>query len=583
MPIVSTASENGWRPAKVNASDCVWVSPPGTQISLQIQKGLPAKIMSAFAADFHAYIEPLRDADSASWTPTNSVPTSNHLNGTAMDLNWNSHPFHAKGTFNSGQMKTLRELLGFYEGTIYWGGDWYSPIDEMHFQMGYGTYGNPSTSSFAQRKIRPDGFSTFRRAAVGVGQQTNPVRTLMDAMGGGVPEERYQQLYPAVAEALRKCDCTSVKRIAMWCSQIGHESGGLRWMEEIADGSQYEGRTDLGNTQIGDGKRYKGRGPIQVTGRSNYTTLSKWAYAQGFVPSPTFFVDNPSQLATDTYGFLGVVWYWTVARPNINSMADSGNLEGVTRAINGGLNGFADRQQRYNNCISMGDRLLQLVASEPKEEGFLMALSAEEQVEIRDKVRQLWGAAFNLVPSKSRYGNPKDLWPSKDFDRNMDGFMYDIITEHDAALGDPAALRRVREAADKGDVIAQHFLEKLTAAPLPATPVSAVAGNPPANNVTCWNCSKHYPDVLPNCPFCGASQSPPSEPPAAIAQAQPVEASVGRHAAERVNPVVNEGLPAVDKSVVDQLTLLGQFNNQLPAEVSTAITQLIPVLKGLVK
>jgi predicted chitinase len=113
----------------------------------------------------------------------------------------------------------------------------------------------------------------------------------------------------------------------MWCAQIGHESGGLRYMEEIADGSAYEGRTDLGNTQPGDGRRFRGRGPLQVTGRHNYTKLSKWAYDKGLAQSPTFFVDQPEQLSSDRYGFVGTQWYWTVARPSLNVYADNGDLE----------------------------------------------------------------------------------------------------------------------------------------------------------------------------------------------------------------------------------------------------------------
>jgi hypothetical protein len=60
-------------------------------------------------------------------------------------------------------MKTIRELLEFYEDTVFWAGDWKSPIDEMHWQMGYGTFNNPKVGSFISRKIRSDGFSTFRR------------------------------------------------------------------------------------------------------------------------------------------------------------------------------------------------------------------------------------------------------------------------------------------------------------------------------------------------------------------------------------------------------------------------------------
>lgn len=202
------------------------------------------------------------------------------------------------------------------------------------------------------------------------GQQ--PTQELVDLLyeamqPSGVTKDRVGQLQPAVAQALVESGCHTVERIAMWCAQIGHESGGLRYMEEIADGSAYEGRTDLGNTQPGDGRRFKGRGPIQVTGRHNYTQLSKWAHGKGLVPSPTFFVDNPAELASDRYGFLGVVWYWTVARPTINAMCDARDLVGVTRAINGGTNGLEDRRNRYNRCLAIGQRLLSLRNTGPED------------------------------------------------------------------------------------------------------------------------------------------------------------------------------------------------------------------------
>ena len=183
-------------------------------------------------------------------------------------------------------------------------------------------------------------------------------RTLSEAMGDRLSLARYQELLPGFNEAMIAADIRTVSRAAQWCAQLGHESGGLLWMEEIADGSQYEGRRDLGNTQPGDGKRFKGRGPIQVTGRHNYTQLSLWAHNRRFVPTPTFFVDNPWELASPSFGFLGAVWYWTVARPQINAMSDRGDIAGVTQAINGGQNGYPDREARYWRAIQLGDRLL---------------------------------------------------------------------------------------------------------------------------------------------------------------------------------------------------------------------------------
>jgi hypothetical protein len=157
-------TENGWPSC---GPDQLERNPvPGTNIVIPLQRGIPNRIMKAFAADYHAYIEPLNQADTGGWTATNSVATSNHLGGTAMDLRWNSHAFQKRGTFSPQQMATIRELLAWYEGMIYWGGDWNSPIDEMHWQMGYNTNNNQAKcNDFINRKIKADGFSTFRRGA----------------------------------------------------------------------------------------------------------------------------------------------------------------------------------------------------------------------------------------------------------------------------------------------------------------------------------------------------------------------------------------------------------------------------------
>jgi predicted chitinase len=183
---------------------------------------------------------------------------------------------------------------------------------------------------------------------------------LGEAMGDSVPAERYGQLSPAFAQSLSECECTTVNRIAMYCAQTGHESLGLKYMEEIADGSAYEGREDLGNTEPGDGTKFKGRGPIMVTGRANYTQCSSWAYIEGLVPGEEFFVDHPEQMASDTYGFTGTTWYWSTQRP-MNDAADAGDIYLGTYYVNGGYNGIEDRIARWDYCLGMGERLLGLV------------------------------------------------------------------------------------------------------------------------------------------------------------------------------------------------------------------------------
>ncbi len=183
--------------------------------------------------------------------------------------------------------------------------------------------------------------------------------SLSQAMGGAVSLDRYRQLLPALAQSMRDCGATDQVSAAMWLAQVGHESDGLYAMEEYASGAAYEGRADLGNTVAGDGVRFKGRGPIQVTGRANYTALSRWAHGRGLVPTADFFVRDPAQLASDRYGFVGVTWYWTQARGNqIRDAARRGDLEAVTRLINGGLNGIDDRRTRYNRALGLGARII---------------------------------------------------------------------------------------------------------------------------------------------------------------------------------------------------------------------------------
>lgn len=160
-------SENGWR--MVDQGSCVWVKVLGTngKVSLQIREGQPATILGAWAADWNANVEPLRDADSACWTATNDVASSNHLSGTAIDLNWQSHPFRqANAGLNAAQVATVEEMLNFYEEMVFWGNNWTNPKDTMHSQMNGDTYGSENVekvNDFIRRKIRPDGFSTFRR------------------------------------------------------------------------------------------------------------------------------------------------------------------------------------------------------------------------------------------------------------------------------------------------------------------------------------------------------------------------------------------------------------------------------------
>ena len=100
----------------------------------------------------------------------------------------------------------------------------------------------------------------------------------------------------------------SDKQVAAFIAQIGHESGQLRYVEELASGKAYEGRKDLGNTQQGDGVKFKGRGLIQITGRFNYIQLSKDLGED--------FIKNPELLSTPKYAVQSACWYWNKNKLN---------------------------------------------------------------------------------------------------------------------------------------------------------------------------------------------------------------------------------------------------------------------------
>jgi predicted chitinase len=173
------------------------------------------------------------------------------------------------------------------------------------------------------------------------------VNTLQRCMPG-LGRERAQWLLPLNEAAMRKFGITSRARAAMWLAQTGHESVSYVYFEELASGTAYCNRPDLGNTQPGDGPRYKGRGPIQITGRFNYTN------AQGATGLP--LVSNPSMAADPQHGFQLSAWWWSAH--GLNGISDTGDVVAATRRINGGTNGLADRQSRYQTCWAQGDAVL---------------------------------------------------------------------------------------------------------------------------------------------------------------------------------------------------------------------------------
>lgn len=148
-------------------------------------------------------------------------------------------------------------------------------------------------------------------------------------------------IVPAMSEGL----IDKPLRIAAFLAHVAVESGEFQYAEEIADGSDYEGRSDLGNTEPGDGKRYKGRGPIQITGRDAYERCGK------FLGLP--LVQHPEMLAEPEYGCLAAAWFWREAKPALNPASDMGWFRTTTRLVNGGLNGWLLRLDYYQRNRSI--------------------------------------------------------------------------------------------------------------------------------------------------------------------------------------------------------------------------------------
>jgi putative chitinase len=181
--------------------------------------------------------------------------------------------------------------------------------------------------------------------------------------GGAVPDEvTLRQLHEIMPElttargnlyidplnrAMAEFFITNYLRKAAFLAQIAEESIDLLYFEEIASGWAYDISVDrplaleLGNTQVGDGPRYKGRGPIQLTGRTNYIDAGK---ALGLD-----LVDHPDMAAQPNVGFRTAGWFWV--SHGLNALADARDFYDITLRINGGVNGYAVRLENYELAL----------------------------------------------------------------------------------------------------------------------------------------------------------------------------------------------------------------------------------------
>lgn len=170
---------------------------------------------------------------------------------------------------------------------------------------------------------------------------------------------------------LPKYGITRGKRLAMFITQCGHESSSFNIMQENLNYSKdglrskfskyfpdensafanarqpirianivYANRMGNGGFASGDGWKYRGKGPIQITGKNNHRLASKFIFGDENV-----LVDNPDLLLQEDVGLAAACWFWV--SNNLNTHSDNGDVVRATRVINGGTNGLADRQARY--------------------------------------------------------------------------------------------------------------------------------------------------------------------------------------------------------------------------------------------
>lgn len=170
----------------------------------------------------------------------------------------------------------------------------------------------------------------------------------LNAIMPRLPAAKRAAFLPFLQAAMAEFQIANPAREAAFAAQLAHESGEFRFMEEIWGPTDAQGRYEppaalaakLGNTEPGDGKRFKGRGPIQITGRANYTRFGGLLGVD--------LIAAPERAAQPELAFRIAGLFWMTKK--LNELADQVTAEAfkeITRRINGGFNGLADREEYY--------------------------------------------------------------------------------------------------------------------------------------------------------------------------------------------------------------------------------------------
>ena len=421
----------------VDQGSCVWVKVPGTdgKVSLQIREGQPAAILGAFAADFNAYVEPLRDRDSACWTATNSVASSNHLSGTAMDLNWDGpdgktfrFQIPEERAYPAPKAKAVRDLLEFYEDIVFCGGFW-SIRDWMHFQMGANTYGSRNVekvNDFIRRKIRPDGFSTFRRS-------TTPVIIPPPVV---VPPVKPPNLTRAEGYALRIINEGRRRGITVKGIQIALATALVESNITVYANEKLPKSLALPHDAVGRDGLSVGIFQQQVKDTGNGWWWGDEKTCMGVESSAGLFYDRlvAQRIGKQDY--------------NTDAVSPGHWAQMVQKSA------YPDRyDERFGEAISLYNRLIGVTAPPPPNQG-------EDELSAEDsrKIDVIYQELTKRFPSRSplRHVNEGLVDTFAGFLLNTDGHGHVQLVKLLASYGDPDALALLREVANNTLPDRQH-------------------------------------------------------------------------------------------------------------------------------
>lgn len=172
-----------------------------------------------------------------------------------------------------------------------------------------------------------------------------PIDRIRTAWSVPIDRKLYDEYMPFIESALVEFKLTEKKTVAAILATAYHETASFKTIVEYGSGATYEGRKDLGNTEVGDGVRFKGRGIIEITGRANYARLSER------LGLGTLLIDSPEDASKPEIASRAMCIFFKDQGVAFEQAAEQGDLEKIRRLVNGGLNGLQEFKTLYEEVL----------------------------------------------------------------------------------------------------------------------------------------------------------------------------------------------------------------------------------------